>query len=108
MKTEQDLQFAPEEDVVVYRQRRGQSDPSEEEKAARIAAHKTQGRKGCKLPRMNLTFSQENYDYLKVIAPYCGTNVTAILNKLVDKYREEHWDLYEEAIAAARRGGFRD
>lgn len=58
----------------------------------------TQGRKGQKLPRINMAFSNENMDYLRTMASATQTNVTAYVNMLVNQDRERNKERYEQAI----------
>ena len=60
-------------------------------------AMKTRGRKGTKLPRINMAFSPTNHDYIMVMARVTGQTATSFVNEIVDQYREEHQDLYQKA-----------
>lgn len=77
-----------------YRQQ-GEAGP--EEKAKRAAEMRTQGRKGCRAVRINMAFSSDNYDFLHVMAKISGKTVTGFCNYALDKYREEHGDVYKQA-----------
>jgi len=44
----------------------------------------TQGRKGKKLPRINMAFTQENLDYLRIISRIEGVSMTDYVNRLLE------------------------
>lgn len=60
-------------------------------------AQGTQGRKGQKMPRINMAFSQENLDYLRVMAALQGKSITSYVNGLVREDRARNTDSYEAA-----------
>ncbi len=70
---------------------------SAEEQAARASALRTQGRKGCKAVRINMAFSPENYDFIRVMARVTGKTMTEFANLAITKYREEHPEIYDKA-----------
>ena len=76
-----------------------QSSASPEEQAERAADLKTQGRKGCKAVRINMAFTPENYEYIQTMSRLRGQSLTAFVNKLIDKHREQNADLYEQIKA---------
>ena len=43
----------------------------------------TQGKKGQKLPRINMAFSLENLEYLQIISRVSGVSITEYVNRLV-------------------------
>lgn len=47
----------------------------------------TQGRKGQKLPAMNMHFSVENMEFLKRESRYRGLSVTGLCNGIIEAYR---------------------
>ena len=57
----------------------------------------TTGKKGVKLPRINLAFSPSNYQYIEVMSRVRGENLTQFVNKIIAEHREQHGDLYEKA-----------
>lgn len=61
------------------------------------AERKTQGRKGTKLSRINMAFSPANFDYIHVMSRVTGQTATSFVNEVLDKYREEHQDIYQKA-----------
>lgn len=58
----------------------------------------TAGRKGCKLPRINLAFSPAVYDYVKTMARAQGITLTEFCNKIMQQHMEEHRAVYEKAV----------
>lgn len=60
-------------------------------------AHDKKARK--KLPRINMAFYGENYDYLVYISRLSGKNITEYVNMLVDKDREINQDKIDRAKA---------
>lgn len=74
-----------------------QNEATDAEKKERAHTMKTQGRKGCKVQRVNMAFSDTNYDFLRVVAKIKGDSITTFVNFIVDKYREEHADAYRKA-----------
>lgn len=60
---------------------------------------KTQGRKGQKLPRINMAFSQDNLEYLQIISSMEGISMTEYVNRLIAVDREERKDIIEKAKA---------
>jgi hypothetical protein len=54
---------------------------------------------GVKMPRMNMAFSPQNYDFIATLATARGQNYTEFVNHMVDLYREQYKDQYEQAKA---------
>lgn len=75
----------------------GAASPQEQE--ARAAELKTQGRKGCKAVRINMAFTPENHQFIKVMARISGQTMTEFTNLCIERYRTEHPELYEQAKA---------
>ncbi len=76
-----------------------QGTASPQEAAERAAQLKTQGRKGCKAIRINMAFTPENHEFIKIMAKVTGKTMTEFANLVVECYRTEHPDLYEQAKA---------
>ena len=49
---------------------------------------KTQGRRGEKLPRINMAFSPQNLEYLRIMAGIRGVSITKYVNALIERDRE--------------------
>ena len=58
----------------------------------------TAGRKGVRLPRINLAFQPELYDYVKTMAHAAGISYTDFLNRIIQEHKAKHADVYEKAI----------
>ena len=76
-----------------------QGTASPQEARERAAQLKTQGRKGCKAIRINMAFTPENHEFIKIMAKISGKTMTEFANLVVERYRNEHPDLYEQAKA---------
>lgn len=74
-----------------------QGTASPQEAKARASKLKTQGRKGCKAVRINMAFTPENYDYIRVMARLTGNTMTGFANLAIERYREQNQELYEQA-----------
>lgn len=68
------------------------------EKAQFMDTLQTAGRKGCKLPRINLAFSPQVYDYVRTMARVQGVTITEFCNKIMQQHMEENRAIYEKAI----------
>ena len=60
---------------------------------------KTQGRKGCKAIRINMAFTPDNHQFIKVMAKISGQTMTEFTNLVIERYREEHPGIYEQVQA---------
>ncbi len=78
-----------------------QPEADEAEKETRAKNGRTQGRKGCKLPRINMAFTPENYEFIQHVSHYKMMNLTKFVNYIIDRYREEHAEAYERAKGTA-------
>ncbi len=76
-----------------------QGTASPQEAQERAAQLKTQGRKGCKANRINMAFTPENHEFIKIMAKISGKTMTEFANLVVERYRNEHPDIYEQAKA---------
>lgn len=70
---------------------------AEEAEEAKDSLH-TAGKKGVKLPRINLAFTPANYEFCKVMAQVRGQNLTEFINDILSTARTEHADIYNKAI----------
>ncbi|MCR5452407.1 MAG: hypothetical protein K6F00_07275 [Lachnospiraceae bacterium] len=61
-------------------------------------ALKTSGRKGLKLPRINLAFTPNNYEYIKTMSQVRGQNLTQFVNDIIDRSRNENKETYYKAL----------
>lgn len=76
-----------------------QGTASPQEAAERAAELKTQGRKGCKAIRINMAFTPDNHEFIKVMAKISGKTMTEFANLCIERYRAEHPEIYEQAKA---------
>ena len=64
----------------------------------------TQGRKGAKLPRINMAFTPQNLEYLRIMAGLRGQSVTRYVNALVEQDMELNRAAYDAAKRLAGNG----
>jgi len=76
-----------------------QTTASPQEAAERASQLKTQGRKGCKAVRINMAITPENHEYIKIMARVTGKTMTEFANLAIERYRNEHPELLEQAKA---------
>ncbi len=74
-----------------------QGTASPQEAAERAAQLKTQGRKGCKATRINMAFTPENHEFIKVMSKATGRTMTEMCNEIITAYRNEHPEFMEKA-----------
>lgn len=58
---------------------------------------RTQGRKGLKMPRMNMSFTPSNMEYLKIMAGISGITVTRYVNTLIEQDAANNTERYQKA-----------
>lgn len=83
------------ETAISARGQQGTASP--EEQSERAAEMRTQGRKGCKAVRINMAFTPDNHEFIKVMAKVTGKSMAEYLNLIVQRYREEHPEKFEQA-----------
>ena len=71
---------------------------TEQEAAEMLQNMQTSGRKGLKLPRINLAFSPELHDYITTMSRVSGENLTQFVNHVLQEHMEAHRDVYDKAI----------
>lgn len=71
---------------------------TDKEAAELMQEMKTTGHKGVKLPRINLAFSPEVYDYVKTMSKAAGMTYTEFINKILQAHKEKHAATYQQAI----------
>ena len=74
-----------------------QGTASPQEAAERKADLRTQGRKGCKATRINMAFTPENHEFIKVMAAITGKTMTEFANLVIERYRTEHPEIFQQA-----------
>lgn len=70
---------------------------SPQEQSERASELRTQGRKGCKAVRINMAFTPENHEFIKVMAKATGRNMTEFTNIVIAAYRNEHPEFMAQA-----------
>ena len=61
-------------------------------------ALRTTGRKGVKLPRVNLAFSPEIYDYVRTMSKASGLTYTEFIHRILSDHKAAHEDIYKQAV----------
>ena len=74
-----------------------QGKASEQEAKERANELRTQGRKGCKAVRINMAFTPDNHEFVKVMAKITGQTMTEFTNQVITQYRQEHPEIFEQA-----------
>lgn len=72
-----------------------QSTATPEEIEIRQATLKTQGRKGCKGPRINMLFAPENHQFVKTMSKVRSISMSQFLDEIISEYKENHKEQYE-------------
>lgn len=90
-----DAQEVIEEQKKQYKARRTYTEAEAQEALENL---QTSGKKGVKLPRINLAFTPANYEFIKTMAQVRGQNLTEFVNDVLKEARESHADIYEKAI----------
>ncbi len=70
---------------------------TDEETQAFLMQLKSTGRKGVKLPRINVAFAPDIYDYIKTMSIVTGKTLTEFVNIVLRQYMNDNMDLYEQA-----------
>ena len=79
---------------------------SEAEILERRGKLQTQGRKGCKATRINMAFTPDNHEFIKIMAAISGMSITRFNNYVIEQYRADHPETFEiakQAIDSYRR-----
>lgn len=74
-----------------------QQAPDEQAVLAAQEAQATRGKKGVKMPRINMAFTPSNLDFLRVMAGIRGQSITQFVNSLVERERTVRGEEYEQA-----------
>ena len=82
----------------IARRSRSEEPTAQEIKLAR-EQNKTQGRKGVKAIRINMAFTPEVHDYIRIMARVRGESVTEFTNYVFRQSMEQNADLYDQAKA---------
>ena len=76
-----------------------QGTASPQEQLERSNALRTQGRKGCRATRINMAFTHDNHEFIKVVSRGVGMTMTEFTNFVISRYRAEHPETYEQMQA---------
>lgn len=68
-----------------------------ENMTAAAEARKTQGRKGYKLQRLNISLTPSEYDYIQTMAGITGKSLTRFIGDLISREAENNADTYRKA-----------
>lgn len=58
---------------------------------------RTGGRKGCALPRINMGFAQDVYDYIRIMSRASGQTMTQFVDLIMRKSMADNAELYQQA-----------
>lgn len=89
---------ATQEAPAAQEKRKTRKTYNAQEAAEFLSDMKTAGHKGVKLPRINLAFSPEVYDYVKTMSKASGLTYTEFINRILQDHKEAHADTYKQAI----------
>ena len=92
-----DFSATAQQNAEAYKTLLATKERDPEEVLAAQEALKTQGKRGIKLPRINLAFAPSNYDYVQTMARIKGQNMTEFINEVLKLHREEHGEAYRKA-----------
>lgn len=95
----EELKAAPLEDTTAAGTRRKERKTyTPEETAAFIQNGQTVGRKGVKLPRINMAFSPDNYEFIQTMARVRGQSLTEFVNHIIRLSMDQNQEIYKRAI----------
>lgn len=90
---------SPQETPIAHKEQLTHDAPDAQYERLAYEAPKTQGRKGQKLPRINMAFSDENLAYLHAMAGFERMSATQYVNNLINADRERRKELYAQLNA---------
>lgn len=85
------------EQAISTKGQQGKASP--QEASERAAQLRTQGRKGCKAVRINMAFTPDNHEFIKVMAKASGRTMTEFTNDIIAAYRAEHPEFMKQAAS---------
>lgn len=71
---------------------------TEEEARAAMMQFRTIGRKGVKLPRINLAFAPDVYEYIRTMSQVRGESMTEFVDHILRQSMEENAAIYAKAL----------
>lgn len=78
---------------------------SKEEAEQRRATAQTQGAKGAKMDRINMAFTPDNFQYIRIMSKIRGESMTTFCNYIIEQHRTEHPEQFEQARAIIEQMG---
>lgn len=63
------------------------------------AAQQTQGKKGYKMQRINMAFTPDNIEFLRLVSKVKGQTMTQLVNAILDQEREKQKELLDQIKA---------
>lgn len=69
------------------------------EGAEYLTSRQTKGRKGLKLPRINVAFGPDVYNYIKIMSAMKGITLSDFINDILEENMNANKDLYEKVKA---------
>lgn len=90
-------QETPEAEQKPKKRYKDRKEYTPEEAEEFVNSFKTSGRKGLKLPRINVAFTPENYEYVRTMARVRGENYTTFINWLIKAHKDENMEMYNKA-----------
>jgi len=97
-ETQEPAQAAQEEQEPPKKQYKPRKTYTPEEAAAILSTLKTSGRKGVKLPRINLAFTPQVHDYVSIMSRARGESMTEFVNLVLREHMDKHMDIYRKAL----------
>lgn len=87
----------PEQESPKREMRKPRKTYTKEEAQKYLNSMETAGRKGLALPRINLAFTQDNYQYIQTMSRVRGESMTEFVNLIIHWHKDNFGDVYERA-----------
>lgn len=68
------------------------------EKQSHLSKPETPEHKKTKLPRINMAFTPESYDYIRTMSRVSGITLTEFVNAIIKQHMDKYRQQYEKAI----------
>lgn len=88
---------------AAIRPRKRDTPPTEEEIQAAREQSRTRGRKGIKMLRVNMAFTPEVHDYIRIMAQAHGQTITQFTNAVFKNDMKRNADIYDQIKALRER-----
>lgn len=89
--------LAVEYEAVMGAPKGKRSAATPQEAAQRAAELRTGGRKGCKAERLNMAFTPENLEYIRIMSGLKGKPMAIFVNSVIEQHRLAHAEAYKAA-----------